>query len=301
MTSSSGPERRIVNASMEEAVERAVASHVKGDIDYARYVCQRILQVDPTNALAQYHLRLVEHWRSLPMMVRNLVEPNLTASEPVIFDVGAHKGGTVAVYREVFPQATIHAFEPVPDLAAEVTRRFAGDGRVLVNRAGVGAEDGQLAFHVHRGGGNDAIASFLELNPDNETRRYLGAETIETLEVDVVTLDGYCAQRGVERIDFLKLDVQGFEDQCLAGAAGLLGGHAIEVIQVELLVSDMYVKPLSFYDIEKHLIPAGYRLFAIDDVYPRVGAELFQLDAFYVSPAVAARAKEKRRAETPAA
>lgn len=292
--------RRVVNASMDEAFERAVNSHIIGDIDYARYVCQRILQVDPGNVLAAYHLRLVEHHRSMPVMVRNLVEPNVPAA-PVIFDVGAHNGGLAAVYREVFPEATIHAFEPVPDLAAKTQERFAGDPRVIVNPVGVGAQEGELTLHIHRGGGNDAISSFLELNPENDTGKYLEAKTISDITVEVVSLDGYCAKNGIDRIDFLKLDVQGFEDKCLAGAQTLLKNHAIGVIQVEVLLSDMYAKTLTFYDIEQYLVPAGYKLYAIDDVYPRIGAALFQLDAFYVSPPVWAAAREREIAKAAAA
>jgi FkbM family methyltransferase len=61
---------------------------------------------------------------------------------PVIFDVGACDGETSRVYRQLFPEATIHAFEPFPDSFAAMDRKFLGDKRhhrhqiALSNRAG---------------------------------------------------------------------------------------------------------------------------------------------------------------------
>lgn len=292
------PEPRMVNASMEEAFERAISSHIKGDIDYAKYVCQRILQVDPSNAIARYHLRLIEDWRSLPVMLRNLVVPHITAEAPVIFDVGAHLGLTVDAYRDLFPNAEIHAFEPDPELAAQLAEHCAGDSRVIVNTLAVGAVPGRMSFNICRAGGNSAIGSFLDINPKNETVQNLGAERVRTMEVEVTTLDAYCRERGIGHVDFVKIDVQGFEDKVLEGAAELLGRGAVTVFQVELLLSDMYSRTLSFYDIEKSLVPAGYRLHAVDDLYPRLGLGLFQLDAFYLSPSAMAAERERRLRET---
>jgi hypothetical protein len=53
------------------------------------------------------------------------------------------------------------------------------------------------------------------------------------VKVDVVNLDDYCAQRGVDHIDLLKIDVEGFELNVLRGASRLLEGQRINAIQFE--------------------------------------------------------------------
>lgn len=284
---------RTVNTSLDEAFERAITSHINGDIDYAKYVCQRILQVDPNNAIARYHLRIIENWRSLPVLLKNLIAPRIRPEAPVIFDVGANNGNTIAAYRTAFPSARIHGFEPDPDLSAKLVGMFAGDDGVRIEPSALGAAESVASFNICRADGNDGIGSFLALNPDNRTVQVLGAETVKQIEVPVTTIDRYCAAHGIEHIDFVKLDVQGYEDECLKGAEGMLARGAITVIQVELLLSDMYSKTLGFYDIEAILRPHGYRLLAIDDVYPRLGAELFQLDAFYAAPGALTVAEEQ--------
>ena len=40
-------------------------------------------------------------------------------------------------------------------------------------------------------------------------------------------LDDYCAARKIDRIDFLKIDTQGYESRVLAGAGRMLAAHAI--------------------------------------------------------------------------
>ena len=45
----------------------------------------------------------------------------------------------------------------------------------------------------------------------------MGTETAETVEVPLTTLDAYCAAHGIDRIDAVKMDIQGAEVAALAG------------------------------------------------------------------------------------
>jgi hypothetical protein len=49
-----------------------------------------------------------------------------------------------------------------------------------------------------------------------------------------VSLDAFCVERGIDRIDLLKMDIQGHENYALAGAASLLAGRRIGMIYMEL-------------------------------------------------------------------
>ena len=48
-------------------------------------------------------------------------------------------------------------------------------------------------------------------------------------------LDDYCAARKIDRIDFLKIDTQGYESRVLAGAGRELAAHAIGLIRADAL------------------------------------------------------------------
>lgn len=199
--------------------------------------------------------------------------------EPVLFDVGANVGYVTEGLRSQFPRAVIHAFEPHPRTFLMLQERAERLGGITVNQAAVGDTDGTLTLRLNSDHGT---SSALDIDPNSPYVRGTQLETVETVDVPVVTLDHYCHERGLEQIDFLKLDVQGFEANCLRGARKLLSRKAIGCIQLEIIFPKYYRKTGSFYEIEDILVPLGYRLFTIFDIYPEQGEPLFQVDAIYV-------------------
>jgi hypothetical protein len=70
-----------------------------------------------------------------------------------------------------------------------------------------------------------------------------------------VALDEYCARRGIERIDLLKLDAEGAEVDVLDGAARLLGRGAVRAILVEVGVG--------FETLVERLAGAGFGVYTV--------------------------------------
>ena len=62
----------------------------------------------------------------------------IRAERPVVFDIGANEGQTIASLLSAFPQASIHAFEPIPDLARNLQERWKRSPIVPVNALPVG-------------------------------------------------------------------------------------------------------------------------------------------------------------------
>jgi hypothetical protein len=80
------------------------------------------------------------------LVTRRLV----TTPEPVIFDVGAHRGETAARYRSLFPNALIESFEPFPPSFERLRAAFAADPRVVPHNVAVGAATGTAKLRVNR-------------------------------------------------------------------------------------------------------------------------------------------------------
>lgn len=59
-------------------------------------------------------------------------------------------------------------------------------------------------------------------------------EASQVIEVETVSLDLWCEQQGIQQIDLLKLDVEGFELSVLKGAEKLLSTQAIQVLLMEV-------------------------------------------------------------------
>jgi FkbM family methyltransferase len=155
----------------------------------------------------------------------------------VVVDVGAGYGETTTVYRRAFPSATIYAFEPTPEAAEALRRRHEGEP-VEVVEAAVGAAPAEASLNVNR---FQPTSSLLATAATADS--YWGEGVLDTEEVVTVpllTLDRFCADRGIERIDLLKIDVQGAEHLVLAGARDLLARQAVRALYFEVLLVETY-------------------------------------------------------------
>ena len=104
-----------------------------------------------------------------------------------------------------------------------------------------------------------------------------------TIDIKQIKLDDFANENKIDNIDFLKIDTQGTEDKVLQGASELLKKQKIKVIQLELIFSEVYDNTLNFYDVEKLLIPNGYKLFAINKFGNLYHDIKFAIDVIYIN------------------
>jgi FkbM family methyltransferase len=141
----------------------------------------------------------------------------------VAFDVGANVGDWAAAALAINPALELHAFEPSPTTFATLAARGLPASVRLVN-AGLGAEDQELSLHVVADGhGNNSLYE----------RRGVDLAAQRQERVRLLPLDRYCAEQSVERIDYLKIDVEGHEVSVLRGARELLRDGRIGLITFE--------------------------------------------------------------------
>lgn len=143
---------------------------------------------------------------------------------PIVFDVGAHIGAYSAAVLERLPSARVLAFEPSEDAFRELERRIGA--RAQVFNIGLSNENGSAVLYSDRA--LSPIASLFERELDHSAIAMSRQET-----VGLRKLDDFCQEHNIERIDLLKLDVEGNELKVLDGAEKLLSGGAIDVIQFE--------------------------------------------------------------------
>jgi FkbM family methyltransferase len=216
----------------------------------------------------------------MPPSPFDIVRSLVAQPDCLIFDVGANLGQTTEIYRVLFERCVIHAFEPQGAMFEGLQLRLGGAERVVLNHAALGETVGTATLHrtTHSESG-----SLLPLQPDSWWAQALDIRPSGTETVAVDTIDHYCAEHGIGQIDLLKLDVQGFEPECLRGARTMLAKRAIRVIQAELIYHGLYQRTTRFIDLESLLDPYGYRLYTIYDI--RIGdknGEILSLDAVFV-------------------
>lgn len=203
----------------------------------------------------------------------------------VIFDVGACEGEDSVRYARRFPRARLFTFEPLPDNQALIRETFT---RHAVSRAelvplALSDRTGEAAFHVSSGRPDEEFAgrewnygnkSSSLLPPAGNGPMYGWIEFKETIRVLTETVDHFCATRGLERIDFMHLDVQGSESLVLAGATHML--PRIGALWLEVSDRELYAGQLLRPAVEARLRSRGFALVHED----RHGIEG---DQFYVN------------------
>ncbi len=172
-----------------------------------------------------------------------------TVAHPVLFDVGANEGQTIEEMRRVFPDATIVSFEPSPRTFASLSRRLSGASRIRLENLAVGDTIGTLPFTVC---GDWSVNDSLlrpTFSPDSTK-----------VDVAVTTLDRYCADHAIARVDWLKIDTQGFDLHVLRGAASLLARGDIRAVSAEAMFVPMYEGQPSLVDLLSFMQSQAYRL-----------------------------------------
>jgi FkbM family methyltransferase len=142
----------------------------------------------------------------------------------VVLDVGAFRGEWAACAASVFPEATIHAFEPSSDSFSLETRTH-GKRVVLTNGAVSSTVGTQTLSSPNRPMLNSIFQR--DLSP-------LGIEMNDEDQVDVTTIDAFCVEHEVDQIDFLKIDAEGADLAVLEGATRVLADGKIGAAQFEM-------------------------------------------------------------------
>lgn len=212
---------RNVVVSLLNAVPPVIARRFRGDgllASLIRPIANRALPDRPTRIVvragAGAGLRLVIDPRTEKYYWSGLYEPRAQevivdhlASGDVMWDVGAHIGFLSAIAaRTVGPRGRVVAFEPLPANVLRLTQTVEMNGltNVSIRDVAVSSSVGTGAFHVNLSSAMGGLA---------------GAGDGERIDVQTTTLD---AELDLSRPpQLVKIDVEGFEEEVLAGAQGL--------------------------------------------------------------------------------
>lgn len=199
-------------------------------------------------------------WRTpakLFYVFRRHYEPEVQALEELlqggdwVIDVGANFGlYTVLAGRKVEPEGRVLAFEPFPDSFQMLRRNSEGNALQDVAQlwpCALGERTGTATLSVHADPGRNTLGS-------------LGSEGGSEIQISVRPFDEIAEELAMSRIDFIKMDVEGFELQVLRGAR-----RSIEKFKPSVLfeLNPMVCRQSGYdpADIVKFFQDAGYVLF----------------------------------------
>jgi len=204
---------------------------------------------------------------------RELVEPEYwfvqraLDENSVFFDVGAAIGG-YSVCVAALTGCTVHAFEPLPENIRTLTKNLAAnriESKVKLNQAALSGSEG-YGF-IQNDSGQDLFGGHLTMVSSERTEN----------AVKVMTLDSYCARCKIERIDIIKIDVEGHEQEVMEGAKTMIANERIDVLILETdhRLSGFY-NSLRNLDFEFYYFDDAHN--ALKRVFPLTEQNIIQLE-----------------------
>lgn len=149
-----------------------------------------------------------------------LLMPLLLKNEDVFFDVGANIGQYTDVVSNLLYPNNIYVFEPNPVLARRLRFLFP---KCRVHHLALSDRSGSAVLNIPVNGSKviDTRASLLE----DETE----ANTI-SIKVNTISIDEFVAEQNLNKLDLVKIDVEGFEMPVLLGAKNTLNKFKPSII-----------------------------------------------------------------------
>lgn len=145
------------------------------------------------------------------------------------FDIGSHVGDRVGSFRRI--GARVVALEPQPDCAAAIRAVYAGDAGVTLFEGACGPKAGTLTLHVNSANPTVTTASPDFVKAADGAAGWEGQVWDCAIEVPVTTLDALIGVHGMP--DFIKIDVEGFEADVLAGLTGPVRALSFEFTTIQ--------------------------------------------------------------------
>ncbi|WP_170381602.1 FkbM family methyltransferase [Ruegeria atlantica] len=220
----------------------------------------------------------MEH-RSLAEMLSRAKSAKSDFDRLTVFDVGANVGQSFRLFRKFLPDATIHCFEPVPKTFSRLQEAVSDDELAFAHQLGLASNVGHVRFTSNLNTGNHQVLEGEQLSKDE-------------IEVEVATGDSICGDLGIEFIDYLKIDAEGYDLDVLLGFSDMLRKGRVAYLQVECstnLDNRFHVHLERFIHF---LHPFNYRLSDLIEPVRRVNSTNQALNGIWYCNAVFAREVE---------
>jgi len=146
-------------------------------------------------------------------------------SDLVVFDVGANLGAYSKLLNDIFVNKNIffHLFEPNKSLNQFINKRLKGLD-YIVNNVAISDINGHSNFYINKISSQSSLVS----KPN-----FVGKIENE-IKISTLRLDTYIQSKIINKIDILKIDVEGSELKVLNSLGKILEDNLVKIIKIEI-------------------------------------------------------------------
>jgi FkbM family methyltransferase len=147
----------------------------------------------------------------------------------LVFDIGSHVGDRIAAFRRL--GARVIACEPNPSLVPTLRELYGHDDMVTLEPVAVGPSAGEIDMRINTDNPTVSTASTDFVQASQGAPGWEGQQWDKSIKVPVTTLDALIARYGVPA--FIKIDVEGFEAEALAGLTQPVAALSFEFTTIQ--------------------------------------------------------------------
>ena len=185
----------------------------------------------------------------------------------LLIDIGAHKGESIELFSKNFIIKKIISFEASPinfkylKKKIEKNKQGYNNTEIVLENIALGAEDKIIEFNQF-----DESSSSTIKEVDEESKYYKrkfrlinflnNKETYQKLKIKISKLKDYIEKCSIKKIDFMKIDTEGYEFEILLGLEDEI--KLVDIIMFEHHYDNMIKKGYTFDDINKLLVKNNF-------------------------------------------
>ena len=185
----------------------------------------------------------------------------------LFIDIGAHKGESIKLFSKNFIIKMIISFEASPinfqylKNQIEKNKQVYNNTEIVLENVALGAEDKIVEFNQF----NESSSSTIK-EIDEKTKYYKrkfrlinflnNKETYQKIKIKISKLKDYIEKNNIKKIDFMKIDTEGYEFEVLLGLKNKI--NLVDIIMFEHHYDNMIKKGYTFRDINKLLIKNNF-------------------------------------------
>ncbi|AZP80873.1 FkbM family methyltransferase [Mycobacterium avium] len=175
----------------------------------------------------------------------------------VVIDVGANSGQFGSALRRAGFKSRIVSFEPLSGPFAQLARKSASDPLWECHQYALGDADETITINVAgNAGASSSVLPMLKSHQDAfPPANYIGTEDVAIHRLDSVASEFL----NPTDVTFLKIDVQGFEKQVIAGSKSTLNESCVGM-QLELSFIPLYEGDMLIHEALELVYSLGFRL-----------------------------------------
>ena len=199
---------------------------------------------------------------------------------PINFiDIGANIG---SFSKKLGSQYSINKgilIEPINSLIPELIRNFSNKNKFTILNCAVSDIESETDFFLNEE--HNYVSSLLPIYANSDELKSLNLKQSKTIKIKTRTLDSIIESEGLNKIDLIKIDVQGAEHLVLKSAIKTL--KITKLVYTEFSFRRLYQNSSTFYDLYNILNANNFMLIDISQGYKSLNGELLQGDALFVN------------------